>query len=53
MKSNSTFNNIEDLNNQKEWLYYFRDWIAEYRNKIFSKSKSLYLTKIYTFGGLF
>lgn len=37
MKNNSIYNR-EDLNNMKESIYYFREWICEYHNKIFPTS---------------
>jgi hypothetical protein len=30
--------NIIADKNFKEWLYYYREWIAEYKNKIFTFS---------------
>jgi hypothetical protein len=38
MKSNSGFNDKNLLDSTKESLYYFREWIAEYQNKIFPLS---------------
>ncbi len=35
MKSNTGFNDKNLLDSTKESLYYFREWIAEYQNKIF------------------
>lgn len=37
MKSNSKYT-IADLNNMKESIYYFREWISEYQLKIFPTS---------------
>ena len=37
MKTSSIYNK-EDLNNMKESIYYFREWIAEYQTKIFPDS---------------
>ena len=37
MKTSSIFN-ITDINKQKESMYYFREWIAEYKDKILTDS---------------
>jgi hypothetical protein len=37
MKNNSIYNK-DDLNNMKESIYYFREWISEYQIKIFPES---------------
>jgi hypothetical protein len=38
MKSQPEIWSKDTLIAEKEWLYYFREWIADYKNKIFTFS---------------